>query len=77
MNDLFFLHFQNGTVAHDILQNVLDIVEKKVGKRTEINDTMIESNEEEIIYDNYYLNETTTSDDETNQDDYLLEHDDL
>lgn len=68
---------ENGTVAHDILQNVLDIVEKKVGKRTEINDTMIESNEEEITYDNYYLNETTTSDDETNQDDYLLEHDDL
>lgn len=64
-------------MAHDILQNVLDLIEKKVGKRTEMNDTLIDQSDEDGLYEDYHLNTTTVSDDEEMHDDYLLEHDDL
>jgi hypothetical protein len=56
----------------------LDVVEVKLGKYNESNDTSIDNSDDEIYYENHRINETLSSDEiEGEEDDYNLEREDL
>jgi ribosomal protein L16 Arg81 hydroxylase len=59
----------NITIAYEILQDILDIVEVKFGKNITLNETFYERN--------HHINESLSGDEETDEDDYTFEHEDL
>lgn len=67
------------TIAYDILQEILDIVEVKLGKRNQSNFTSTDdSDDDDIFYENYHTNETSSGDETEGVDeDYDFERQDL
>jgi hypothetical protein len=62
------------TIAYEILQDILDLVEVKLGKHTQLNDTSID----EMFNNNHHINDTFYDDETEEEDnDYTIEHEDL
>jgi len=62
------------TIAYEILQDILDLVEVKLGKHTQLNDTSIDV----MFNNNHHINDTFYDDETEEEDnDYTIEHEDL